>query len=101
MVEFILRNNFFEFKTKIIQQISGTAIGAEFVPPYACLFMDRIENDFLDSEIIKPWLSLRYIDHIWTEGKDKLEGFLNCLNNFHPNLRFTWDKSNSSVSFWM
>ena len=32
MAEFILKNNFFEFETKIIQQISGTAIGTKFVP---------------------------------------------------------------------
>ena len=56
MAEFILKNNFFEFETKIIQQISGTAIGTKFAPPYACLFMDRIKNDFLDSEIVYPWL---------------------------------------------
>ena len=52
--------------------------------------MDRIENEFLVSEIVKPWLWLRYIDDIffiWIEGEDKLEGFLNRLNNFHPNLK--------------
>ena len=48
MAEFILKKSFFEFETKIIQQVSGTAIGTMFAPPYVCLFMDRIENDFLD-----------------------------------------------------
>ena len=56
MAEFILKNNFFEFETKIIQQISGTAIGTKFAPPYASLFIDRIENDFLESETVKSWL---------------------------------------------
>ena len=56
MAEFILKNNFFEFETKIIQQISGTAIGTKFAPPCKCLSTDRIENDFLDPEIVKPWL---------------------------------------------
>ena len=56
MAEFILKNNFFEFEIKIIQQISGTAIGTKFAPPYASLFMDRIENDFLESETVKSWL---------------------------------------------
>ena len=104
MAEFILKNNFFEFETKIIQQISRTAIGTTSAPPYVCLFMDRIENDFVDSEIVKPWLYLRYIDDIffiWTEGQNKLEGFLNRLNNFHPNLEFTHEKSKSSVNFSM
>ena len=64
--------------------------------------MVRTENDFLDSEIVKPWLWLRYIDDIffiWTEGEDKLEGFLNHLNNFYPNLKFTLEKSKSSFNF--
>ena len=37
MAEFILKNNFFEFETKIIQQISGTVIGTKFAPPYECV----------------------------------------------------------------
>ena len=91
-----------EFETKIIQQISGRAIGTKFAPPYACLIMDRIENKFLYSEIVKPWLWLRHIDDIffiWTECEDKLEGFLNRLINFHPNLRFTHQKSKFSDNF--
>ena len=56
MAEFIFANNFFEFETKIIQQISGTAIRTKFAPPCKCLSTDRIENDFLDPEIVKPWL---------------------------------------------
>ena len=39
MAEFVLKNNF-EFDTNVYQQISGTAIGTEFSPPYACIFMD-------------------------------------------------------------
>ena len=33
--EFVLKNNYFEFNGKVKQQISGTAIGTKFVPPYA------------------------------------------------------------------
>ena len=90
LLYFILKNNFFEFDIKCIQQCSGTAI------------MDRIESDFLQSEIFKPWLWLRYINNIffiWTEGKVTLTAFLNCLNNFHPNLKFTHGKSKCSVNF--
>ena len=59
-------------------------------------------NDFLESEIVKPRLRLRYIDDIfvmWTEGEDQLEGFLNRLENFHPNLKFPHEKSRSSINF--
>ena len=42
MADFVLKNNYFEFNGQIKQQISGTAIGTKFAPPYACLFMDKI-----------------------------------------------------------
>ena len=35
---------------------------------------------------------------MWTESEEKLEGFLNRLNDFHPNLKFTHEKSRSSVN---
>ena len=48
--EFVLKNNFFEFDSKIKQQVSGTAIGTKFVPPSACLFMDKFETSFLETQ---------------------------------------------------
>ena len=39
MVKFVLKNNFFEFNSKI-KQISGTAIDI----PYASIFMDKVKN---------------------------------------------------------
>ena len=44
MAEFVSKNNFFEFDTIVYQQISGTAIGAKFAPPYACIFTDQLET---------------------------------------------------------
>ena len=65
MAKFVLKNNFFEFDSKIKQQISGTAIGTKFAPPYACIFMDKFEADFLTTQNLKPWVWLRYIDDIF------------------------------------
>ena len=36
MVDFVLKNNYFEFNGQIKQQISVTAIGTKFASPYAC-----------------------------------------------------------------
>ena len=33
MAKFVLKNNYFEFNSKVKQQISGTAIGTKFAPP--------------------------------------------------------------------
>ena len=46
MAEFVLKNNYFEFNEKVCKQILGTAIGTKFAPPYACIFMDEMENQF-------------------------------------------------------
>ena len=40
-----------------IWQISGIVLGTKFTPLYAF--------DFLDSENVKPWLWLIYIDYIF------------------------------------
>ena len=44
MVEFVLKNNYFEFDRSVYQQISGTAIGKKFAPPYAYIFIEHLEN---------------------------------------------------------
>ena len=45
MAEFVLNNNIFEFNSsKTYQQKSGTAIGTKFAPPYACIYMDEVEQ---------------------------------------------------------
>ena len=55
MTDFVLKNNLFEFDSKFYKQISETAIGTKFAPPYACIFMDHIETEFLKTQDIKPW----------------------------------------------
>ena len=102
MADFVLKNNLFEFDCKFYQQISGTAIGTKFAPPYACIFMDFIETEFLKTQAIKPWLWKRFIDDIffiWTDSEENLNKFLNDLNEFHPNLRFTYEKSKEKINF--
>ena len=47
MALFVLKNDFFEFNNDVVQQISGTAIGTSFAPPYAYIFMDQIKTKFL------------------------------------------------------
>ena len=65
MADFVLKNNYFEFNGQFKQQISGSAIGTKFAPPYACLFMDKTETDFLESQKLQLLLWFRYIDDIF------------------------------------
>ena len=85
MVKFIFENNFFEFNSKTKQQVSGTALGTKFAPPYVCIFMDKVETEVLYKELLKVWVWLRYIDDIffvWTLEKESLHKFLKHFNNF-------------------
>ena len=96
-----MKNDLFEFNNKVFQQISGTAIGTKFAPPYACIYMDRVEEDFLKTQELKPLLWLRFIDDIffiWTHGREEFKKFMEKFNNFTPNIRFTYESSEQSIS---
>ena len=99
MAEFVLKKNYFEFNGKVKQQLSGTAIGTKFAPPYACIFMDPVETEFLESQVYKPF---RYIDDIffiWCHGQEKLRLFLEDLNKCHPNVKFTHETNKEDIAF--
>ena len=59
LAEFVLKNNFFEFKNEIKQQIPGTTNGTKFAPPYACIYMDKTESDFLKAQELQPIVLFR------------------------------------------
>ena len=101
MAAVVLKNNYFEFNGEVKQQISGTAIGTTFASTYASIFMDEIENKFLDTQDLKPLVWFRYINvfFIWTHGKEKLEEFLKNFNNCHPNIKFTYEFNKENIPF--
>ena len=65
MATFVLQNNYFEFNGKTKQQISGTAIYTRFTPPYACIFMDQVESEFLKGQTHQLLVCSRYIGDIF------------------------------------
>ena len=81
MAEFVLKNNFFEFNGGVKRQISGTAIGTKFAPPYACIFIDEVETEFLKSEELQTFLWLRYINDIFLYGLMEKRSSLSFLMN--------------------
>ena len=100
MTEFALKNNYFEFNGKVKQQISGTGIRTKCTPPYACIYMDEFENEFLSLRSDKPLVWLRYIDDvffIWTHGEKELHRFMEALNNHQSNIKFTYTFSKNCV----
>ena len=90
MAEFVWKNNLFEFNNEVFQQISGTTIGTKFAPPCACIYMDRVEQDFFGTQELQPLLWLRFIDDIFfhlDSWKVRIKKIMEKFNNFTPNLR--------------
>ena len=102
IAEFVLKNNYFQFSDKVYQQILGRAIGTKFVPPYACIFMDQVESEFLQTIKFQPLVWFRYIDDIffiWTNGENSLKNLMREFNNFNPNIKFTYEFCEESINF--
>ena len=58
--------------------------------------MDKTETDFLKTQELQPFVWLKYIGDIffiWTHGEAELKKFMYGLNNFLPNLQFTYNSS--------
>ena len=71
MARFVLQNNYFEFNGIVKQHISGNATGTKFAPTCACIFMEKLETDFLNIPEYLPLVRYRYIDDmffIWIHG---------------------------------
>lgn len=101
LISFILTLNNFKFQNQNYLQIKGTAMGTRMAPSFANLFMGLLERSFLNSQTLKPFIWLRFIDDIfllWQHGNESLSTFLNNLNSF-SNLNFTWTTSQDSITF--
>ena len=64
-------------------------MGRKCPPTYACIFVDELEQAFLQAQDHQPLLWIRYIDDIffiWTHGEKRLQMFLERFNKFHPNV---------------
>jgi len=98
----VLENNVFEHNGEIYRQKQGTAIGTKMAPPYAILFMSDLEENLLDSSLLKPLVWWRYIDDVfllWQHGEESLKVFLDYINEAHPNIKFTAEYSKTRVNF--
>ena len=62
--------------------------------------MDNIEEEFLKKQKYEHFKWIRYIGDIffiWTHAEDKLKTFLENLNQFLPNIKFTHQPGKESI----
>ena len=91
LLELSLKNNDFLFNNEWFLQISGTAMGVDYAPHYADIYMAKFEKDALEKCPLKPHTYLRFLDDvfiIWTHGRESFDTFLGILNNHEPPIKF-------------
>ena len=101
-VQFILENNYFQFNSAVWHQLSGTAMGKSFAPPYACLTLGYLEETVLFPKLIPRFFCadvvtliieffMRYIDDGIMALPEIIptETFLGILNMMHPSIQYT------------
>ncbi|XP_041467673.1 uncharacterized protein LOC121418037 [Lytechinus variegatus] len=101
LMSHVLTKNNFTFMGKHYLQIFGTAMGTRMAPPFACLFVTKLEQQMLDSAPCRPWIWWRYKDDIffiWTREEDSLHTFIDHINSFHRTIKFTSDFSQQETN---
>ena len=102
MAQHVLKNNFFELNNDVFQQISGTANGTKFTPPYACIIMDQIKTKFLRTQSHQLMVWFRHINDIFfigTNGEERREEFMADFNAFNPYIQFKYESSKKVLPF--
>ena len=64
--------------------------------------MHAVEEEILNNTKLKPRIWWRFTDDVfivWTHGKEKLEEFLNYINQVHETIKFTAEYSTQEVPF--
>ncbi|XP_065658991.1 uncharacterized protein LOC136083516 [Hydra vulgaris] len=101
---FILKNNNFLFDNQLFHQITGTAMGTDFAPDYACLSIGFLEETILFPKILPRLFSndevhtieqfyFRYVDdgfNIWPKHLD-INKFKLSLAELNNSITFTID----------
>ena len=90
LAELVLTLNYFSFAGNYYKQINGVAMGTKMGPSYINLFVGYVEHQFFNQyNGPKP-------DFIQRRGTQL---FITSVNSFHPALKYTWEISETSLSF--
>ncbi|MEY3255011.1 MAG: hypothetical protein RLZZ29_142 [Cyanobacteriota bacterium] len=101
--KWILMNNFFEFQSKVYQQIVGIAMGNTIAPTMADLFLLSYELQWQHSTKW-PWNCFyrRYLDDIILISpapKKAILSFTEMLNSTSKGLKFTFEINENKATF--
>ena len=102
LLELVLTMNNFDFHGDHYIQVGGVAMGTKLAPSYAITYMNWFEETYVYTHPTQPLLWLRFIDDIyllWDKSRAELDTFFEYLNSCTPNIKFTMEVSEDSVTF--
>jgi hypothetical protein len=102
IIDTILTNTILKFNDKHYRQIYGTSMGTRMAPPYANLFMGRLDAIITEQFPQTIKLYKRFIDDIFiifTGSREELLLFKAFMNDLHPTIKFTFNHSDSFINF--
>ena len=104
LFKFVLENNYFLFDNILYKQLFGTAMGTKMAPPYANLFLGKLEEEHINNDRFKNNINFykRFLDDIflvWKGTLAELSLFLNQINDIHPTIKFTCQYSSNEMNF--
>jgi len=102
LLELALRNNDFIFNNEWFLQVTGTAMGADYAPHYADIYMAKFEKEALEKCPLKPHTYLRFLDDIfiiWPHSIEAFHEFLSILNNHEPPIKFKYTINTDTVDY--
>ncbi|XP_071155741.1 uncharacterized protein [Mytilus edulis] len=102
LLTLVLKCNNFVFNGEHFLQVNGTAMGTKMAPSYANIFMGKLEQRILNASLHQPLSWFRFIDDIdmkWDNTEQELNLFIHHANNAHPSIKFTYEISDSKITF--
>jgi len=102
LLDIVMCNNVLTFDNKYFKQIQGTAMGTPVAPPYANLFLAKLEIDSFAKISTQPIYFRRFIDDglmIWDGPEEELNKFLHLMNTSYPSIKITHTPLSNTVDF--
>ena len=92
----------FAYNGRLYKQIDGVIMGSPLGPTLANFFLGHMEKQLCaNHDLLKPNLYVRFIDDIFSvfPANQDYRPFLNALNNYHPNIKFTVEIGGDRLCF--
>jgi hypothetical protein len=97
LVNVCMQCTYFSYKNNVYQHTEGTPMGSPLSPVFSEFFLQFLESQVVQ-ENNKIFYYKRYVDDIFAVIKEGTqEIILNELNNFDPNIQFTFELENNKT----